>query len=194
MFVTFASAIAAVGAVLTAYSLITGFRYSAGGHPFVIGFADAPTQFCFAMCFVVIALTSRQLTFPSAFIICASIFVPLVIFSASMVRALFIALVGSLVLVAVFSKAKQRGYVFAVVLTVCAAVPVGMLMRPTIAVKPVAVKPVGEVIEPSRGDAKSQTASCNLDVNKEDSIAVRKILLADGLYLRSARVLSIRTR
>ena len=178
-FVWFVSAIVVVGTILTGYSLATGSRYSAGGHPFVIGFADAPTQFFYAMCFVVVALTSRRLTFRSTFCICASIFVPLTIFSASMVRALFIALVGSLVLVAILSTSKQRAYVVAVILTVCAAVLTAPLVQPTIAANPTAV-----VIEGTGGRDNSQNtaASCNLDVNKADSIAVRKILLADGLY------------
>ena len=178
VFVKCVSAIVAIGTVLTAYSLVTGSEFSEGGHPFVIGHADAATQFFFAMCFVLIAVTTRQLTFSTTLIICTSSFVPLAIFAASMVRAGFIALVGSLVLVTIFSKAKQRRYVFAVVLTVCAAFPVGFLMRPTIA-----VKPAGEVIEQNRADASNNhPPTCDLEANKSDSIAVRKILLADGLY------------
>ncbi|RZN35328.1 O-antigen ligase family protein [Bradyrhizobium sp. Leo121] len=178
-FVWFVSAIVVVGTILTGYSLATGSRYSAGGHPFVIGFADAPTQFFSAMCFVVVALTSRRLTLRSTFCICALIFVPLTIFSASMVRALFIALVGSLILVAILSTSKQRAYVVAVILTVCAAVLTAPPVQLTIAAKSTAA-----VVEGAGGGDTNQnmTASCNLDVNKADSIAVRKILLADSLY------------
>jgi O-antigen ligase len=150
------------------------------GKPFVFGFDAAGTYFLGSLCFLVIALvTSSGLTLRRATLISALIFLPTAVFAASMVRYTFIALAGTLCLAIVLSDAKQRKSIVVIAFAILVAVITGLLAR-----YEKATVYAGYVREQPSGDVgPDRPPSCYLAVNFRNSIAIRKVLIQDAVYL-----------
>ncbi|MDO9298609.1 O-antigen ligase family protein [Bradyrhizobium sp.] len=98
--------------------------------PLVFGFNAAGTYFLGTLSIFVIALvTTGELTTRRTFLISALIFLPMIVFTASLVRFTFIALAGALCMAAILSEAKQRKHVVAIALVILVAVAAGMFSR-----------------------------------------------------------------
>jgi len=150
------------------------------GKPYVFGFDAAGTYFLGSLCFLVIALvTSGRLNLRRTALVSALIFLPTAIFAASLVRFTLIALAGTLCLAAILSEARQRKHVVAIGLVILVAIAAGLLARYD-QVRQFA----GYAIERSPGEiGLERPPSCYLTVNPRNSIAIRKVVAQDALFL-----------
>jgi hypothetical protein len=150
------------------------------GKPYVFGFDAAGTYFLGSLCFLVIALvTAGGLTMRRTALISSLLFVPTAVFAAALVRFTFLALAGTLCLAFILSEARQRKYVVAVSLAIFVAVAAGLLAR-----YDKASLYADYVLEQSSGDVGlEKPPSCYLKVNVRNSIAIRKVLVQDAVFL-----------
>ncbi len=171
--------IVALGSVATAAALWQQWN-DEHGKPYVFGFDAAGTYFLGSLCFLVIALvTSGGLTWRRTAIVSSLVFLPTAIFAASLVRFTFIALAGSLCLATVLSEARQRKHVVVIAFVLLAAIAAGLLAR-----YDQARRFVDYAIERSPGEiGLEKPPSCYLAVNPRNSIAIRKVLVQDALFL-----------
>ena len=171
--------VVALGSVVTAVALWQQWN-DEHGKPYVFGFDAAGTYFLGSLCFLVIALvTSGGLTLRRTAVISALVFLPTAIFAASLVRFTFIALAGTLCLAAVLSEARQRKHVVIVAFVLLAAIAVGLLAR-----YDQARLFADYAVERSPGEiGLEKPPSCYLAVNPRNSIAIRKVLVQDALFL-----------
>jgi O-antigen ligase len=220
------TAIFFVGTIATAYALVAQWS-DPHGKPIVFGFPSAATQFLMAFGFPVIALATANLTWRKTGIVSALLFMPVVIFAASMVRFTFLALIGAIILAAILSQPIQRLRIMILGFVIVAGVAAGLFARsekttlllsyvteetkeisvaPPIAVAhgPIAPKssapsnsPAAPIIVadgPIKSSAPSTSPaapigvdrgppSCRLDIDLDNSIAIRKALLRDALHL-----------
>jgi hypothetical protein len=150
------------------------------GKPYVFGFDAAGTYFLGSLCFLVIALvTSGGLTMRRTALISALIFLPTAVFAASLVRFTFLALAGTLCLAIILSEAKQRKYIVAVAVVILVAIAAGLLARydkASLYAEYVLEQPSGDV-------GLEKPPSCYLKVNPRNSIAIRKVLVQDAVFL-----------
>jgi hypothetical protein len=149
------------------------------GKPIVFGFDAAATHFLGSLCFLVIALlTTGKLTMRRTAVISSLIFLPVAIFAASMVRLTFIALAGTLCLAAIVSGSKQRKHIIAVTFVILMAVAAGLVARSDKA------RLYAEYAMEQTSDVKSGSLpSCDRKVNLDNSIAIRKALIQDAVFL-----------
>ena len=171
--------VVALGSVVTAVALWQQWN-DQHGKPYVFGFDAAGTYFLGSLCFLVIALvTSGGLTLRRTAIVSSLIFLPTAIFAASLVRFTFIALAGTLCLAAVLSEARQRKHVVIIAFVLLAAIAAGLLAR-----YDQARLFADYAIERSPGEiGLEKPPSCYLTVNPRNSIAIRKVLVQDALFL-----------
>jgi O-antigen ligase/polysaccharide polymerase Wzy-like membrane protein len=150
------------------------------GKPFVFGFDAAGTYFLGSLSFLVIALvTAGRLTMRRTALVSALIFLPAAVFAASLVRFTFIALAGSLGLATILSEAKQRKHVVAVALVILVAIVAGLLARYDQA----RLYADYAMEQPSGFVGSEKPPSCYLKINLRNSIAIRKVLVQDALFL-----------
>lgn len=168
-----------LGTIVTAVALLQQWN-GEHGRPIVFGFDAAATYFLGSLCFLVIALvTGHRLTARRAALISSLIFLPTAIFAASMVRFTFIALAGSLGLAMIVSEAKQRKYVIAVAVVILVAIVTGLVARSN-----KAGLYADYAMEQTLGDVGvEKLPTCYLKVNLKNSIAIRKALVQDALFL-----------
>jgi hypothetical protein len=207
------SIIVLLGVIVTATALV-GQWDDAHGKPIVFGFDAAATHFMGLLSFLIITLvTGGDLTLRRTALISFLTFMPIAIFSASMVRFTFIALAGSLGLAIILADAKQRRCVVGVALVFLVATATGLFARSSsyagriyarYAIEEAAdgmrakrdsthdVEPAQPAlthnVEPAKPalnhDVDHATLpSCSLTVNMGDSIAIRKLLFRDALVL-----------
>jgi O-Antigen ligase len=178
-FISVITVIVALGSVATAVALWQQWD-DQHGKPYVFGFDVAGTYFLGSMCFLIIALvTAGRLTWRRTAVVCALIFLPTAIFAASLVRFTFIALAGALCLAAVLSEARQRRHVVTIAFVILVAIAAGLLAR-----YDQARLFANYAIERSPGEIGSEKPpSCYLTVNPKNSIAIRKALVQDALFL-----------
>ena len=169
----------ALGTVATAAALWQQWN-DQHGKPYVFGFDAAGTYFLGSLCFLIIALvTSAGLTLRRTAVISSLIFLPTAIFAASLVRFTFIALAGTLCLATVLSEARQRKHVVIIAFVLLAAIAAGLLAR-----YDQARLFADYAIERSPGEiGPEKPPSCYLTVNPRNSIAIRKALVQDALFL-----------
>jgi len=171
--------IAFLGTVVTAVTLWQQWD-DQHGKPYVFGFDAAGTYFLGSLCFLVIVLvTSGRLTMRRTALISALIFLPTAVFAAALVRFTFLALAGTLCLATILSEAKQRKYITAVALVILVAIAAGLLARydkASIYANYVLEQPSGDV-------GLERPPSCYLKVNIRNSIAIRKVLIQDAVFL-----------
>lgn len=178
-FISATGIVVALGSVVTAAALWQQWN-DQHGKPYVFGFDAAGTYFLGSLCFLVVALvTSGGLTWRRTAIVSSLIFLPTAIFAASLVRFTFVALAGTLCLATLLSEARQRKHVVIIAFVLLAAIAAGLLAR---------YDRVGVfadyAIERSPGEiGLEKPPSCYLTVNLRNSIAIRKALMQDALFL-----------
>ena len=172
-------AIVALGSLATAISLWQQWD-DQHGKPFVFGFDAAGTYFLGSFGFLIIALvTNGGMTWRRTTLVSALIFLPTAIFAASQVRFTFLAFAGALGLTLMLSEARQRKYVVAVGLVILLAIGAGLLAR-----YDKARIFADYAMEQSSGEVGlERPPSCYLKVNLRNSIAIRKVLVQDALFL-----------
>jgi hypothetical protein len=150
------------------------------GKPLVFGFDAAGTHFLGSLCFLVIALvTSAELTARRTALVSALIFLPTAIFAAALVRFTFIALAVTLCLAVLVSEARRRKHIVIIALVLLAAIAAGLGAR-----YDKARMFADYAIERSPGDiGLEKRPSCYLTVNLRNSIAIRKALVQDAVFL-----------
>jgi hypothetical protein len=174
------AAIVLAGAVATAAEIFSEWD-GPPGKPFVFGFDAAGTYFMASLGFLVIALVTVNKPRPKrTAVICALIFLPTAIFAAAMVRFAFIALAGSLFVAMILAERGKRWHVAAVALTILLAVVCGLGARYNTA-KTYAFY-ILEQTAAIPADA-TEMPSCHLAVNMGNSVAIRKALAKDAVYL-----------
>jgi O-antigen ligase len=182
------AALVLIGAILTALAIFDQWPVPQG-KPAVFGFYAAATHFLGALAFCILALVTMPLTIRRTAVISALLFLPVAIFAASMVRFTFIALLGGLCLAVILSAGPQRLYVATITAVMLVGVAAGLasrfdatkvLMDYTIQKNEVSAI---QKRSPAESPISSVPPSCNLDVNLNNSVAIRKALLSDAFYL-----------
>jgi O-antigen ligase len=172
-----------IGAVFTVVATLDQFN-DTHGKPIVLGFDAAGLHFMGVLSILILGLVTVDR--PSALrtaIVTVLIFPPVAIFAAAMVRYTFIALAGSLLLALILTEAGKRRHIVAVGLTIFFAVIFGLGARYDMA-KVHAAYLLEET--PETGAAQNSPEnmpSCNLAVNMNNSIAIRKALALDAVQL-----------
>jgi hypothetical protein len=177
-FVWITSAIVVIGSIATAFALYSQWN-DAFGKILVFGFAAAPTNFLSSLGFLIIALTAPKLTAQRTAVISVLIFFPIAIFAASQVRFVFIAILGSLIVAALVAQRAQRLHILIVACVIMTAMLSGFLARAATTAKFTSF--IFE--ENSEPTDKNRPPSCSMFFNRNSSIAIRKALVRDAIFL-----------
>jgi MFS family permease len=199
-----------LGTVFTGWALVQQWN-NPHGHPFVFGFDAGATNFSYCLGFMILAFISDHLTRKQTLILCALLVLPAAVFGASLVRFVFLAIFGTLLIDIFLNRDRQqRAYVAAVAGTVLIAAGLGFAVRDQTSMihfrnvtqiqdeqpnrtlkKPLPTRskafsfpiqlPFVSSVSPDR-----VAPSCALQINKNDSVAIRKALLGDALYFAPA--------
>lgn len=184
-----------IGAIETAAEI---FRQWDGvpGKPMIFGFNAAGTYFMTSLGFLVLALVTIDQPRPRrTAAVSALIFIPATIFAAAMVRHAFLALAGSMLVAIILTERGKRSHVVKVGLVIVLAIIAGQMARYN-----TSKIYAGYILEQtpeirSRSPSSSDTSgtsdaavaakmpSCTLAVNTRNSIAIRKALARDAIYL-----------
>lgn len=176
--------VAMLGTIVTAAALVNQWG-DGHGRPIVFGFDAAGTYFLQSLSFFVIAaVTIGKTTTRRTVIILVLIFLPMVVYAASLVRFMFVALIGALFLAAIVSDSKKRALAIAATVTaILLAIAVGLIARSD-RTRVFVDYATERTLPRDAGDAGSGNApSCYLKSNLENSISIRKALLQDALFL-----------
>jgi hypothetical protein len=187
--------LAIVGAFATALALFEQWPVF-GGKPTVLGSDAAGTLFLMALGFFAIAMATRTLTKKQAAWISVSLLVISTVFAAALVRLTFAAMLATLAFSWLLTAGKQRIYISMMAASIALGGALGTLIRfdkipilieyttETTAYKTEALQkpaePHHQAIEPT---PMQQPPSCLMEVNMYNSIAERKALWRDSLYL-----------
>ena len=152
--------------------------------------------------FMILAFVSDHLTRRQTLILCISLVLPAAVFGASLVRFALASIVGALLINIFLNRdQRQRKYIAAVAVTVLISASLGFAVRyytsminfeevtqiednqqnPTL--KKVLPIPSKALSLPSEALSVSSPPSCDLQINKNNSVTIRKALLGDALYL-----------
>jgi hypothetical protein len=187
LFVAGTALIVALGVVVTAFALIAQWN-SRHGKPMVFGeFDAAPTQFLTSLGLLLIAAVCVEMTVRRTVIIASLSFVPVAIFAASQVRFTFVAIAGGLALAAVFSGARDRKAIGAIMLVMLAAIGAGLWARGETSAKFLRHEIADRPIVLASADRaflipvfRNWLAGCP-EVDGDNSIAIRKKIYAEAL-------------
>jgi len=197
-----------IGTAATIAALVgqwNGFR----SKPIIFGFDGAAIYFLQSLSYLVFSvLIARQLTAFRAFLFFFLLIIPMAIFAASMVRFVFVALVGTLVL-ATYLGFWRRKNILIVVAAIVIGIAAGFVSRSTHVLRystyamgadqidstrtpqpenqlsrpqtaPTGV-PTGK--QATRSQALAPSCSTDANVNMQNSIAIRKVLLYDAAFM-----------
>jgi hypothetical protein len=188
IFLMVSGAIVIIGAICTMIAIVDQWPVPRG-KPIVFGFDAAATYFAGTLGLCVLAIVTMPLTLRRAAIISAVLFLPTAVVAAAMVRFTLLALAGSLCLAAILSAGRQRIYVSIILVATVAAVLAGLASRIDTSKKMMILA----TEQTSASDTKKHNKdvsrpeitppSCNLDVNGNNSVAIRKALFRDAFYL-----------
>jgi hypothetical protein len=177
-FVWVTSAIVAVGSLATGLALIDQ-RGSPAVKPIVFGFDHTATVFLASLGFIFIALVSNKLDARRTATICALLFLPTFIFSASTVRFTFVAIFISLFIAASTSTQPQRKFIYIIIVTIGAAMSAGYLVKyrtmSTLTNYTITGATSAEVAEDNAGPG----MKCG--VVAVNSVAIRRVLYRDAI-------------
>jgi hypothetical protein len=178
-FIAVSSLIVVLGTVATGFAVFQQWD-DPHGKPFVFGFDAAPTYFLQSLSFLILAgVTVGNLTMRRTAIVSALIFLPMAIFAASLVRFTFLALAVSLFVAIFFSGVGQRKHVFVIGAVILLAIATGLTARYA-----KARLLADYALEQSSGVVTwKRPPSCDLKINPKNSIAIRKALSLDALFL-----------
>ncbi len=190
VFVWVAIPIVAIGTIGAAYTLTLQWN-DPHGKPIVLGFDAWAIDFLGVLGLLMLAVVSKKLDVRKTLLISAFIFLPIAIFSASAVRFTFLAILVGLFVTALYSDNRQRVYIAILAAVSIAAITCGLLARPnlTAVLLQYAVEETKERTDVLRSTRETRPASelvspsCLLDVNAFNSVAIRKGLLRDALFL-----------
>lgn len=182
-----------IGTVATVAALITQWN-DPHGKPYVLGFDAAATSFLGVLGFFVVASITTRLEPKRAMLLSAFLFFPAMTFAASQVRFTFAALIGSMALAAILSGGRQRWLILAIAVAIMIGAATGLYVRSHTTVtflRYVVEQNIEkrEQVAIERSSVAKNVApainppSCRLEINKDNSIAIRKALLADSIYL-----------
>jgi len=184
-----------LGSIVTGKALLEQW-YEPHGHPFVFGFDHGATNFAYAMGIFVLAVVSDDLTKRKTQILCASLALPAMVFGASLVRFALAAVIGGLLLNIFLSKnRRQASYVAALVITLLVSSIFGYAVRhQSLETIPKATSQealttsqprrlMSMARAPAVEQAPEMPPSCGSMLDEGDSVAQRKALLRDALYL-----------
>jgi hypothetical protein len=167
-----------IGSIVTAVALVQQWD-DPHGKPMVFGFDAAPTYFLASLGFLLLAFAAETSTARRVAIISASIFFPMALFAASMVRFVFIAIATALLVAAFLAEPKQRKFMALIIFAVLLSIAAGLAARLDKA------KVFADYVfeENIITGEMTRPPSCNMHVNLNNSIATRKALSADALFL-----------
>jgi O-antigen ligase len=174
--------IVAVATILTAIALVAQWD-DIHGKPIVGGYGAASTVFLGSFGFLLIAIASTRLTMRKTLILSSVIFITIFVYAASLSRFTFIALIGSLGIAAFLNRAEQRKCIAVIMVVIVAGIVAGNVARSRHASVLWTFATAATPERPASGSSKISPPSCSLDVDMNNSIAERKALLRDGLYL-----------
>jgi hypothetical protein len=178
-FVWVTSAIVVVGTIVTAFALYHQWYDETGAKILVFGFAAAPTNFLTSLGFLIIASAIPKLTTRRTIIISALIFIPVVIYAASQVRFTFVAIIGSLIVGALVTQSTQRRHIIVIAVVIMTGVLSGLVARSA-----TTAKFTNFIFQTSNEPTdKTRPPSCSMFVDHNNSIAIRKALARDALFL-----------
>lgn len=193
-----AACIVLLGTFFTCWALV-GQWNNPHGHPFVFGFDAGATEFAYCLGLWILAFICEDLTKKRTLILCVSLVLPAAVFGASLVRFVFIAVFGAMLINIFLSRdQRQRAYVMAIAVTILFSAGLGSAVR-----YQTSILRFSNVI-PIEGDQPNPTLkkqkavpdkalplpsvkpafapSCVLQINKNDSVAIRKALLGDAFF------------
>jgi hypothetical protein len=178
-FVWVTSAIVVAGTIVTAFALYHQWYDETGAKILVFGFAAAPTNFLTSLGFLIIASAIPKLTTRRTIIISALIFIPVVIYAASQVRFTFVAIIGSLIVGALVTQSTQRRHIIVIAVVIMTGVLSGLVARSA-----TTAKFTNFIFQESNEPTdKTRPPSCSMFVDHNNSIAIRKALARDALFL-----------
>jgi O-antigen ligase len=188
--------IAIVGAFATAIAIFEQWPVF-GGKPTVFGSDAAGTLFLMAMGFFTIAAATRKLTRKQTILISAILLVTSTVFAAALVRLTFAAILATLAFSWLLTAGRQRVYISMMAASIILGGVLGTLIRfdkipilieyttETTAYRTETIplqKPAEPAAEPTKATVQ-KPPSCLMEVNMYNSIAERKALWRDSLYL-----------
>jgi hypothetical protein len=184
--------IAMIGTVVTTAALVNQWN-DGHGRPIVFGFDAAATYFLHSLSFFVLAaLTIGKLPTKRSVIVLATIFLPMVVFAASLVRFTFVSLVAALFLAAIVSDSRKRAITITVTITaILLAVAIGLIARSDrtrvfvdyASERTLPREPESSKDAPTKDGPTKDAPSCHLKSNLENPVSIRKALLQDALFL-----------
>ncbi|KRQ89429.1 hypothetical protein CQ10_37795 [Bradyrhizobium valentinum] len=127
-FVWTTSIIVAVGMLATVYALVTQWGDYLS-KPVVFGYGHAATVFLLSLGFALIAIAAQLPDIRRARIVCAIFALPTFVFSVSLVRFIFVALMASLYVAARKAPASHRRSILTLMMMVALATSAGILVR-----------------------------------------------------------------
>ncbi|OKO72694.1 hypothetical protein AC629_37620 [Bradyrhizobium sp. NAS80.1] len=126
-FVLITGGVVALGTVLSAYAMFTQWD-GPYARPVVLGVTDAAAHFFLMICgLMIVAVTATGLDRQKSLQLSAFIFLPAVVFSASHVRATFIAIIVTLIFAFIATESKQRRYFGIVIGALLVAIAIGQV-------------------------------------------------------------------
>lgn len=187
-FTALSAVIVGVGSLATLYAIIDQWPVERG-KPIVLGSDAAGTHFAMALALCLVAVTTSPMTLKRSAVVSAALFLPTAILAAATVRFSLMATVSALCLVAVLSRGRQRTCVLIIIAATLGAASVGLASRMDMSKRMMLL--ATEQTAPSNVTKQNadetrpevRPPSCTLNVNGNNSVAIRKAVLLDGLYL-----------
>jgi hypothetical protein len=182
------TALVAIGTIVTLRAIIDQWPV-ARGKPVVLGFDAASTYFAIGLSLCLLAAVTVPLTLRRTLIISTALILPAAILAAAMVRFSLLAAVCALCLACLLSRGRQRVYTLIVVAVTIAAISSGLVSRMDMTKKMMILsteQATPSTFQRQNADETSPAIvppSCGFDVSGNNSIAIRKAVLGDGLYL-----------
>lgn len=183
-----AGVITAIGAVFTAYTLLTQWD-APHGRPIVLGLPSVANMLAVTLGFLVIAAATSQPTRRQLAAYCLALLFPIAVASASMVRFALIAMLGATLLAAALATSRTRQLTaLAIALTIVAGAGSGLAVRHDTSAKyfrqlSALIDAAAQLVIPAAIAAPADPAplptGCGIDT--DSSIAIRKLLLAEAI-------------
>jgi hypothetical protein len=178
-FVIVIGIIVCVGTVATLCALLQQWD-SPHGKPLVFSFNAAPTYFLTSLGFLMLLLMTMTLTPRSTAVISVLSFLPTAIFAASMVRFVFIALAASMLIALMTAERRKRKFIGVIIGVFLTAIMTGLAAR-SAQTRSLAELSLEESVVV--GDDEDRSPSCNMRIDARNSIAIRRALAEDALFL-----------
>lgn len=181
-----AGAIVALGAPLIVAALAEQW-HDPHGRPIVLGLPSAATTLATALGFLAIAGATARPERRGIALWCAALFVPAAIAAASMVRFALLATLGAMLLAAGLANCRRNlAATAAIALTITIGAACGLAARHQTAaayLQQITLQPIGTAAAAPATAATTSTARMKCGVEIDNSVAIRKALIAQALAL-----------